>query len=334
MPIFLVDVQTAGALPVAFQHALLRMAVDVKSEPVTPARALQLLRSRVAPLLPNEHRTLLDSQGQPSWERLRMLIAKIAFASGGGQDETLLAAATLVEIVVRYSTRPHREVPDSDFAEVSSFVRVCGYLLVPRGGPQRRLIEMGIGLHQFCQYCWLPALARGVCRFHSVASKQIALPGGRPFCGSMRLKTAQRLKEVFDEKVLSLASSEEMAFHQSGFALPFLLPPSGLRTWLEERRPRLSALIDPPGEQIDEGALPSLLAVLYGEQAGEVADSIGAAVHVLTPVTLRAEAWFAAWLERPTWGGARRIGSSDVDLPIARPQGQGRRRRDAKCKRR
>lgn len=56
----------------------------------------------------------------------------------------------------------------------------------------------------------------------------------------------------------------------------------------------------------DSRALNDLLAVLYGEAAPGVAEAIAGAVHLLTPITVRAEAWLCAWEDRPSWGGARR----------------------------
>lgn len=306
MPIYLDDVQIDADLPAAFREALLQMAFEVEDEAVNPARALQLLRSKVRPLLPLDCHPLLASSGQPSWEQLNLLMVKLLAASERGDYKPLLAAATLVEIVVRFTTRPPREFEPAHTVEVSSFVSVCSHLRLPAASPRVHIQDRQVALYAFCKFCWLPSFARGVCQFHSTTALPIEPAGGQPVCALVRFKAAQRLKEAFDQSLLSLATSEVMAFHDSEFTMPFMLPASQLRRWLSQRRPRLASLVCTHPEQPEENTLADLLAGLYGSRGDEVGRSIGSAVHLLTPVTVRAEAWLAAWENRPSWGGARR----------------------------
>jgi len=62
----------------------------------------------------------------------------------------------------------------------------------------------------------------------------------------------------------------------------------------------------------DTHALADLVATLYGAQGAAVAQAIGGAVYLLTPVTTRAEGWLAAWAAKPRWGGARRQRRQDT----------------------
>lgn len=138
----------------------------------------------------------------------------------------------------------------------------------------------------------------------------MAPANGQPFCGGISLKQGQRLRPAFDKQVLALTTKEELELHDSNFVAPILLPPSGLRSWLKERRPTLAALVGEAAASMpDTHALADLLASLYGVHGGATAEAIGGAVHLLTPVTTRAEAWLTAWATRPRWGGSRRRAS-------------------------
>jgi hypothetical protein len=306
MPLHLADFALERNLPDRYCRALMEMRFDVLTEPVTPAVAARLIQMRLRLLLPESKRHLLELEGQPSWDRLQVLFPRLMFESNRGQDEDLVAAATLVDILVRFSTRPERDMKHPQFIEVNSFARVCGYLRLPAAAPQMKVVEQDVGLYDFCKFCWLPALSRGLCQFHSMRSLPIEPPNRQPVCALVTFKTAKRFRPAFEKKTVTLATAEELAFHNSEFAMQILLPMSGLRLWLEDRRPTLARLIGAPRSSPDTTVLSDLLAALYGVRGADLKAALGPAVHLLTPVTLRAEAWLAAWHERPTWGGARR----------------------------
>ena len=241
MPLHLADFALRRNLPDPYRRVLMEMRFDVLSEPVTPALAARLIQARLRPLLPESQRALLDFERQPSWSRLHVLFPKLVFESNRGQDEDLVAAATVVDILVRFSTRPHREITFPQFIELNSFTRVCGYLRVPVSAPPlMQVVEQDVGLYDFCKFCWLPAIARGICQFHSLRMLPLEPPNQQPVCALMALKTAKRFRSAFEKKTLALTTTEELAFHNSDFATQILVPISGLRLWLGERRPHLA----------------------------------------------------------------------------------------------
>jgi hypothetical protein len=292
--------------PQRHDFVLRAMALVIGAQPFNPAMAMELIRTFVAPVLSERHAALLEPAGQPSWQRIHFMYAKLVFESNQGTDADVLSAATIIDILFKHSTRAPRGLTFPRFVEVSSFIRVCGYLGLPVAEPT---VEFGDGpreLYGFCKYCWLPEVSHGVCHDHSTKTLPLAPAEGQPFCGTTSLKQGQRLRPVFDKQMLALATKEELALHDSNFVAPVLLPPSGLRNWLKERRPALAALVGEAASMPDTHALADLLATLYGARGGAVAEAIGGAVYQLTPVTTRAEGWLAAWAAKPRWGGARR----------------------------
>lgn len=125
-----------------------------------------------------------------------------------------------------------------------------------------------------------------------------------PLCGAATLKQVQRLAPRFAGELTRLVSAQEWEFHESNFSSPILLPPSGLRDWLKERRPALAAQL---GQVPSSPArtLEALLQLLYGSTGVHVLEAVAGSVHLLTPITARAEAWYTAWQARPGWGGQR-----------------------------
>lgn len=303
MPLYLEDVEN---WPQRYDFVLPAMALGIGSQPVNPAMAMELVRTFVAPLLSERHAALLEPGGQPSWQRIHFMYAKLVFESSQGTDTDVVSAATIINILFKHTTKPPRELVFPRFLEVSSFTRVCGYLGLPMAEPTVEFSERPHELYSFCKYCWLPEESHGVCHFHSTKTLPIAPVNGQPLCGSISLKQGQRLRPSFDGQVLALTTKEELALHDSNFVAPVLLPPSGLRNWLKERRPALAALVGEASSMPDTHALADLLAALYGARGGVVAEAIGGAVYLLTPVTTRAEGWLTAWAAKPRWGGARR----------------------------
>jgi hypothetical protein len=302
MPLYLEDIES---WPERYQFLLPVIAAAVGSQPVNPAMAMELIRTLLAPLLPESQAALIELDGQPSWHRIHFLFPKLMFESRQGEDADLVSVATIIYILVRNTTRPSRELPFPPFVEVSSFAQVCGYLGLPVATPPVEFAGSATDLYSFCRYCWLPEISHGVCQFHTTKALPIAPLNGQPVCGTTTLKQAQRLRLDFEARLTALATSEALAFHDSDFVAPILLPPSGLRDWLVQRRPALATLVGPAATMPDMHALTDLLATLYGTRGPAVARAIGGAVHFLTPVTIRAEAWLSAWASRPRWGGAR-----------------------------
>lgn len=303
MPLYLKDAEN---LPPPYDLALPAMASAIGSKPVNPATAMELIRVFVAPILSEHQAVLLELEGQPSWERIHFICVRLLFESNRGANPDLLFAAIIINTLFQHTTRPPRELAFPRFVEVSSFARVCGYLGLPVAEP---IVECGDRLHHlysFCKYCWLPVVSHGVCTFHSTKAQPVVLTGGLPACGTTSLKQGQRLLPAFEKHVLALTTTEELAFHDADFDAPIFLPSSGLRNWLKTRRPTLAATVGEVAWMADEIDLDDLLIFLYGVQSGAVAEAIGTAAYLLTPVTTRAEAWLAARATKPRWGGVRR----------------------------
>ncbi len=299
MPLYLDDFEPPD-VPDDYLRALLRIAASARDQPINPATAVNLLRSFVMPLLAPEHQPFFMLSGaQPSWERLYLLYANLAGASEG-RDPDLLAAATLVDRVIRHTTSPPREMSFPQHLELASFERVVTYLGLPAGHPTVQIGGHVLRLYDFCRYCWLPAGAKGVCRQHSTRRVEMATP----LCGAATLKQVQRLAPRFAGELTRLVSAQEWEFHESNFSSPILLPPSGLLYWLKERRPALAAQL---GQVPSSPArtLEALLQLLYGSTGVHVLEAVAGSVHLLTPITARAEAWYTAWQARPGWGGQR-----------------------------
>lgn len=302
MPLYVEDFPPLS-LPHPFMHALMTIGDAIGREPVNPSTALKLLHAYVQPLVPAQHRALLEVEGQPSWPRLHRLFPKFACASNGGQDKQMLAAATVVHLVVRHTTQPPRELQFPRFIEVTSFTRISGLLGIPVVAPCAFVHQRELPLYEFCKYCWLPARSHGVCSCHSSVRHEQG--GDLPRCAGTTVKQVQRLSDSFEQQLMKLVSAEEYVFHDSGFAEPVLLPPSGLVGWLEARRPALAEAVRKLNPRPDSRPVLDLATVLYGDAAHSVATAISGSVHLLTPVTVRAEAWLLAWNGRPSWGGAR-----------------------------
>lgn len=290
-------------MPEGYGLALVQMAAAAGAAPVNPAMAMQLLRRFLRPLLPQAQHHVFELSGQPSWDRLHGLYANLTCASAG-HDADLIAAAHIVALLVRHTTRPPRQIKFGEHLEVQSFVRMATYLGLPAASPRVRLAGLDTDLYAVCRYCWLPRRWRGVCRYHS--TQRAAPTAGQPVCAQATLKQAQRLHPSFSQHVGSITSAEEWGFHESSFRAATLAPPSGLRTWLAQRRPYLARCVNAISAEGREVA--ELLRVLYGHDAPSIATALGGAVYLLTPVTIRAEAWLRAWSERPAWGG-RRLGA-------------------------
>lgn len=302
MPLYLDDA-VPPPMPREFLDVLLDSYKLIGEEPVNPAMAIALLRERLRPLLPDEHKPLLDLRGQTSWDSLWILYANLATASGG-TDKRLKASAAVVSLFVRHTTQPPREVEFPDHPELASFARMTTVLGLPKAHPQLATQGANSPLYAFCRYCWLPLRSRGVCKHHSSSAKPADGIRG-PVCAAASHKQVQRLRPAFEKELTRLVSAEEWEFHESEFGAAVMLPPSGLGNWLKERRPGLSQMLEAEGRMGEARLLPALLRAMYGNEAVAVEQAIGGSVHLLTPITARAEAWLCAWKGRGNWGGQR-----------------------------
>ncbi|MDP3522294.1 MAG: hypothetical protein Q8S02_16910 [Hydrogenophaga sp.] len=290
-------------MPREFLHVLLDCYKFIGEKPVNPAMAMGLLRERLLPLLPEVHKPLFDFRGQTSWDTLWILYANLASASGG-TDRQLIASAAVVSIFVRHITQPPREVEFPAYLELASFVRMATLLDLPKAHPHLGAQGVSTPLYAFCRYCWLPQRARGVCKHHSASPRPVDKVGV-PVCAVATHKQVQRLRPAFEKELIRIVSAEEWQFHESEFGSAVMVPPSGLANWLKERRPVLAQQLEPEGCRGEVRQLPALLQALYGNEGVDVAPAIGGAVHLLTPITARAEAWLCAWKGRKSWGGQR-----------------------------
>lgn len=330
MPLYLEDI-APNAWPGLNRQVLAAMAGQVGQRPINPGMAMVLIRNLVGPLLPASQLALLKLDGQPSWERIHRLCSGLASADRVGQEAGFLAAAGTIRILLQHSTRPPREFAAPSSPELDSFARHCGCLGVPHLAPKVKFNGQVLDLHGFCKYCWLPCVSRGVCRLHSTKPTTQILMRGHPACSAASLKQASRLQASFMARLHSISAMDEATV--SGTDV-FLLPRSGTKAWLAARRPTLGRQLGAPQGGSNEDPLGDLLLGLYGAMGPAVANVIGDATQLLTPVTTRAEAWLDAWEARPTWGGSRRRGGKhqssrhqrrltalcDIDVPVAKDE--------------
>lgn len=301
MPLYLDDTVTPP-MPSEFLQALLNCDAEIGQQPVNPAMVIRLLRTHLSPLLPDEHKHVLDVCGQTSWDSLWTVYAHLASASEG-VDKKLRASADLTSILLRNTTRPPRTIEFPTHLEVVSFVRMATRLGLPVANPRISVRTVDLSIYSFCRYCWMPQSARGLCRHHSSQAEKGQTIS--PLFALATPKKVQRLRPQFEKQLLRLVSAEEWEFHDSGSAAAIMLPPSGLGDWLKQRRPALAQLMEVGEPSKDNRSLSQLIAILYGDLGPPVAKTIGGSVHLLTPITARAEAWLCAWQGRAGWGGSR-----------------------------
>lgn len=303
MPIYLDNFSIN--LPHKFAIAFGKIAMEVDRKAVNPALAITLLKKHVAPLIAPQHRQHLDIQGQPTWAKLHWCYARMVFASERSTDLDLLAAATIVRIVFENSTAPSREFSFPKFLEVSSFRRMAGYVNLPHQPSTGYLHNKPVNFLEFCKYCWRPSVKNsGICVAHSsnTRSAEYSAALGED---SAKYKKAQRLRPAFEIQLNQLTTSEELAFHNSAFVLEVFFPPQGAAQWIKTRRPYLASKLGTKTICMisDQQVLKNLWSVLYGESL--VPKLIQDMPQLLTPITLRAEAWLRTKFDHPKWGGFR-----------------------------
>lgn len=294
MPLYLEDLPP-GVYSRPMVAVLTMIALDVEDKPINPATAAELIRHFVALLLPPEHHGLLALQGQPTWDKVELIQHELAIAAHTHQLEELVEAYAVVDLLYHHSTRPPREKRPAETVEVASFLRMVGYARL--GSVPRGAIVDGreVDLLKFCKYCWRPAASAAlVCRFHSVQKRGNAV-------AAAQYKQAQRLQRSFEALVNRLGTDAELAFHDSDFTSPVFFPASGASEWLTLHRPKLHEALINAG--LAKWTLAQLCGYLYDDEG--VAQQLLDRPQILTPVTLRAEAWLSAMLAKPKWGGAR-----------------------------
>jgi hypothetical protein len=302
MPIYLPN--TSLGLPPEFASLLTNIAMEAEGRAVTPAIALKLLQRHLRSAMPLQHQHFLDIQGQPTWEKLAWCYPKMVFASDKGTDLRLTAAAIVVQAVFQYSTYPPRETSSPHTLEVDSFRRMAGYIGLVREPSVCYVHRRVTNLFEFCRYCWRPTIKNGLaCAAHSSKSR----PGEYSTAlgeTSVGYKAAQRLRPAFEKQIHDLAMTEELEFHDSNFTLQVFFPAEDMIPWMSTRRPHLCARMEiETGVTSDGDTLRNLWSALYGESVEP--ELIRSAPQLLTPITLRAEAWLRANSERPSWGGRR-----------------------------
>ncbi|RTL19631.1 MAG: hypothetical protein EKK52_12140 [Burkholderiales bacterium] len=294
MPLYLEDLPT-GIYSYPMVAVLKMMALDVEDRPINPATAAELIRHFVGLMISPEHHKLLAIEGQPTWDKVEAIQFELAIASDELKLEELVEASVVVDLLYHHSTRPPRERKPRETVEVASYLRMRGYAKLDIGARHAVVDGRQLDLLKFCKYCWRPATnAAMVCAFHSVQKRSDA-------AAAAQYKQAQRLQRTFETLVNRLGTSEELGFHDSEFTSPVFFPATGADQWLALHRPKLLKALADAG--LSNCSLPELCAYLYGD-AG-VAQQLADRPQILTPVTLRAEAWLAALLVKPKWGGAR-----------------------------
>lgn len=294
MPLYLEDLPTdTYSYPMV---AVLKMiALDVEDRPINPATAAELIRHFVGWMISPEHHKLLAIEGQPTWDKIEFIGFQLAIASDELKLEELVEASVVVDLVYHHSTRPARERKPNETVEVASYLRMRGYAKLGIGSRHAVVDGRQFDLLKFCKYCWRPATSAAmVCLFHSAQKRGNAT-------AAAEYKQAQRLQRTFEMLVNRLGTSEELGFHDSEFTSPVFFPATDADQWLALRRSKLLQALSEAG--IARCTLSELCAYLYGDEG--VALQLVDRPQILTPVTLRAEAWLTALQVKPKWGGAR-----------------------------
>jgi len=336
MPLYIDDelIDERMCAPVAC--ALKSIKYEMEAHAVTPSLALALIKKYFLPLLPAEHHDVFGRLTQVSWSRLSWGYSEMTSRSfkAGNLRKLLEDIGVCIDWICRYTTLPPREPTVFDNLETNVFLQHCGFINVEIA--HLRYLDAGkFDVFKACKYCWRqPVSRRSICVVHTASDKHSNITSN-----SRELevrdslftdyKEGKRQKEAYDKTLNKMLTKETIAFHESGFNDPLLLPSEHIWPWLLERRPLVSQLlIDQNLTTADDVIIDSLLIALHSPTTltdNLLKPYLMANQHIkrhpqlIWPMLLRSEAWLTIRSKRRgNWGGNRKLViPADTDSQIS-----------------
>ena len=325
MPLYISDeiIEQRMCAPVA--HALKTIKYEMYDYAVTPSLAFSLIKKYFLPLLPTEQHAPFLELKQVSWERLSWRYPDMVSKSikSGELRKLMEDIGVSIDWICRYTTSPPREPTVFDNLESNIFLEIHRFLKIEV--VHLRYLDTGsFDVFKACKYCWRqPVPRRDICVLHTASSKHDAmdLTGNETQSLSSSFtnyKEGKRQKEAYDKIINRILTRETLAFHDTSFAEPILLPTNNIWSWLLERRPLVAQLmIDTNQRTEDAQIIDSLLSVLHSPTnltETLLQPYLKSNQHIKTHpqliwlMLLRAEAWFITRnLRRGNWGGNRKL---------------------------
>lgn len=336
MPFYVDDetIEQRMCAPVA--HALKSIKYEMHGYAVTPSLALSLIKKYFLPLLPAEHHAPFLELKQVSWERLSWRYPDFVSKSiAGGELRKLMEdIGVSIDWICRYTTLPPREPTVFDNLEANIFLEIHRFLKVEV--KHLRYLDTGsFDVFKACKYCWRqPVPRRDICVLHTASSKHVTVDSTgnepqNPSSGFTHYRAGKRQKEAYDKIINRILTRETIAFHDTSFAEPILLPATNIWPWLLERRPLVAQLlIDNNQPTEDSQIIDSLLSVLHSppnltetlfQPYLKTNQHIRTHPQLIWLMLLRAEAWFTTRnVRRGNWGGNRKLKTPEGNGAINR----------------
>ena len=271
MPLYVDDELIDKRMCVPVACALKAIKHEMYLYAVTPSLALALIKKHFLPLLPAEHHDVFGQLTQVSWSRLSWGYSDMTSRSfkAGSLRVLLKDVGQSIDWICRYTTLPPREPTVFDNLESSVFLQHCGFINVEIA--HLRYLDAGkFDVFKACKYCWRqPVSRRSICVVHTASDKHstITLNSREDEVRDSLFtdyKEGKRQKEAYDKTLNKILTKETIAFHESGFSDPLLLPSEHIWPWLLERRPLVSKLlIDQNLTTADDVIIDSLLMALH-----------------------------------------------------------------------
>jgi hypothetical protein len=261
---------------------------------------------------------------QVSCERLNWRYPDLVSNSfkAGEQRQLLEDIGVSINWICRYTTLPPREPTVFDNLESNIFLETYRFSKVEV--VHLRYLDAGsFDVFKACKYCWRqPVPRRDICVLHTASSKHVAIESVdydkfKVSSSFTNYKEGNRQKEAYDKTINQILTRETLAFHDTSFADPILLPTENIWPWLLERRPLIAQLLmDMQQPTEDDQITNSLLAVLHSptnltetliQPYIKTNQHIKMHPQLIWLMLLRAEAWFTTRnTRRDNWGGNRR----------------------------
>lgn len=337
MPLYVDDdvIEQRMCAPVA--HALKAIKREMYLHAVTPSLALALIKKYFLPVLPVEYHDVFGQLTQVSWSRLSWGYSEMTSRSfkAGSLRMLLEDVGQSIDWICRYTTLPPREPTVFGNLETNVFLQHCGFINVEIAH-LRYLDADKFDVFKACKYCWRqPIQRRSICVVHTASDKHSSIMLNnheQEIRDSLftDYKEGKRQKEAYDKTINQILTKETIAFHESSFSFPLLLPSKHIWLWLLERRPLVSQLlVDQNLTTGDEEIIDNLLMTLHSPRTLSdhlLKPYLMANQHIkchpqlIWPMLLRAEAWLTIRSKRRgNWGGNRRLSVSvdpDYQIPI------------------
>lgn len=314
MPLYIPDdvIEKRMCGPVA--KALKEIKYEMEDHRVTPSIALHLIKTYLLPLIPAEHSHILADATQASWERL--VWRSVSLVTKSIRHEKILEdIGVSIEWICEYTTLPPRKIHHFEKVETNHFLQICNHFNLEEEH-LRFLGKRKIDVLKACKYCWrLPVQGRSICPEHTI-SENARNDNTKQRSLSAIYKEGKRQKEVYDKAINRILTDEVLAFHDSNFSYPILLPKENIWSWLQERRPHIAHVLTEYNQDTKDALIiDSLLNTLHStsnldgsrlETYNKVNEHIKSHPQLIWPMLIRAEAWFITRSKkRSNWGGNR-----------------------------